>query len=119
MAIKIIAKSKLKELPFLSFWYFSLFLPLAATALVLTIKSFLPPVVPLFYGQAEGERIIAPMLGLLIIPATSLFITAINTILSLFSKDIFLKKTLILGAFFISILLSISLVKIIFLVGFF
>ncbi len=108
-----------KDAPFKSSIYTSLVLNLVAIASVLIFKGFLPPVVPLFYGKAIGEGQLVPVLGLLIAPATSIIITILNLVTSSLTHDMFLKKIYAASALLISLLTTISVIKIIFLVGFF
>ncbi len=83
------------------------------------LKDFLPPVVPLFYGGASGEGQLVPTLGLLIAPGVALIITLLNIGLSTITKDDFSKKALAIAAFVVSILTTVTIIKIFFLVGFF
>ena len=92
----------------------------AAVALSLVLlRSFLPPLVPLFYGHPVGEAQLTNTLGLFIVPGVSLLITMLNLCASLWVKDDFLKKLLAISAIVISALTAITITKIIFLVGFF
>lgn len=107
------------KLPLKGYFYASLALILFTSLSVVVLKSLLPPVVPLFYGRATGETQLVPAFALLIAPGFSLLFTLINLGLVFLSNDLFLKKILILGAFAVSLLSSITVFKIIFLVGFF
>lgn len=106
-------------MPFKSFAYFSLIINIIFVAIIVIIKSFLPPVVPLFYGLPAGSEQLVPTLELAIAPVLGLLITLLNIFLSGLVKDVFLKKTLIITSAFISLLLAITVTKIILLVGFF
>ncbi len=108
-----------KNAPFKSSIYFSVSLNLLTALLILIFKSVLPPVVPLFYGKAIGEGQLVPVLGLLIAPSTSLVITILNLTISSLTHDVFLKKVYAAAALLISLLTTISVIKIVFLVGFF
>lgn len=94
-------------------------LSLFSALLILVFKGILPPQIPLFYGLPVGETQLTPYWGFLIAPAASLVISAINIFISSQITDSFYKKVLIISAFFISILVAITTVRIIFLVGFF
>jgi len=109
----------LKNLPFKNYLYLSLGLDVATILVIFFFKSFLPPVVPLLYGNPTGTGQLIPTLGLLIAPGVSLVITIINTILSLLTKNDFQRKILMLSAFIVSILTTITVIKIFFLVGYF
>lgn len=114
---------KIKELwgkvPLKSYIYSSLGITLAVSLFAILVKGVLPPEVPLFYGKPVGEEQLASSLGLVIAPGVSLLVTLVNTILSAFVEDPFLKKALVISAFFVSLLTAITIFKIIFLVGFF
>lgn len=94
-------------------------LSLVSVILIVLFRGILPPQVPLFYGQPVGEGQLVSSWGFLIAPASSLLITAVNVFFSTRVSDIFYKKVLIISAFFVSVLVIITTVKIIFLVGFF
>lgn len=119
MANKIQPVSLWKRLPYKGYVYASLFLSLLTVAVVLAGRSFLPPIVPLFYGRPVGEEQLVISLGLLIAPGISIFITILNVIVAFFINNTFFKKILIAGGFLVSLLVSITVIKIIFLVGFF
>jgi hypothetical protein len=108
-----------KKLPLRGVIYGSFGINLASVALILALRSFLPPVVPLFYGQPYGEFQLVPTLGLLTVPATSVLITLINSIIATRLHDHFYKKALIFSSLFVASLGLIAILKIIFLVGFF
>jgi len=107
------------RVPFRNYVYVSLGLNLLTALGVILIKGSLPPVVPLFYGKPLGEGQLIPTLGLLVAPGVSTLITLVNVVLGLAIKDDFLKKILISSAFLVSMLTTITVVKIVSLVGFF
>ena len=86
---------------------------------VLILKNNLPPLVPLLYGRPAGEAELIVTAGLFIAPAASLIITVLNLLISLWVKDDFLKKILAISSIVIAGLMAITIIKIIFLVGFF
>ncbi len=86
---------------------------------ILVLRGNLPPKLPLFYGKPVGEAELTTITGFLIAPAAALSITCFNTLLSFVFKDVFVKKILILSSLFATLLIAITLVKIITLVGFF
>lgn len=94
-------------------------LTIASAMAIVVLKNWLPPLVPLFYGKPSGSGQLVTTYELLIAPGVSLLVIIINTFLSLYIPDLFLKKTLIIGAFLLSLLTAITVFKIIFLVGFF
>ncbi len=108
-----------KKIPYRGCIYASVFLNTVSAIAIFALKGFLPPVVPLFYGLPTGAEQLTPTLGLLLVPAVGLIITFINVFVSVISKDDFLKKSLIISSVFISLLLTITVIKIVLLVGFF
>ena len=108
-----------KNLPLRGYIYASFSIDLVLVIIVLALRNFLPPVVPLFYGLPSGENQLVPQLGLLIVPGVSLLITILNTSIASSSKDEFFKTTLIVSSALISVLAAVAVLKIIFLVGYF
>jgi len=119
----MLPKLKLLDLwaktPFKSLASSSFAINLALILIVVLLKDILPPEVPLFYGKPVGEMQLTSALGLLIAPIAAIFITVINIALNFWVRDLFAKKILIISAFFVSVLTAITILKIIFLVGFF
>jgi len=105
------------SVPFRGYIWAALATNLAVILLVLSIRKFLPPQVPLLYGTAEGEGQLAPSLALAIPNLTALLITMVNLAISASTKDDFLKKTLVLTALAATFFASITTIKIVFLVG--
>lgn len=106
-----------KNLPFLPYIYISLGTSILVVLVVLLVQRFLPPQVPLFYGAPASEKQLTSSLGLIIPSLASIIISVFNVSLTFLAKDIFIKKTLVLTTFLISIFAAITTVKIIFLVG--
>lgn len=77
----------------------------------------LPPVVPLYYGLAYGtERLVSS--NFLILPSViSLVIISLNSIISMFVEDIFLKKTLTFAGLAATLFSAITTINIILVVG--
>ena len=84
---------------------------------VLLRERFLPNQVPLFYGLPEGEEQLSSSLGLVVPNLISITILLINVLISLFTKDEFLKKTLIITGFVAISFATITTIRIILLVG--
>jgi hypothetical protein len=85
--------------------------------LILALQNRLPPVVPLFYGKAQGEEQLVSRLWLTLPSLVSILIIIVNTLFIRLIKDAFLQKVL-LGLIIVSVALSsITIVKIIFLIG--
>ena len=87
--------------------------------IILILKGFLPPIVPLFYGLPDGVEQLTPYFGLILAPAIGLVIPFVNIFISNTIRDIFLKKALVISSAFISLLLAITIIKIVLLVGLF
>ncbi|HJX59364.1 hypothetical protein A2V61_03855 [Candidatus Woesebacteria bacterium RBG_19FT_COMBO_47_8] len=110
-------KKILEAIPFRNYVYASLVVNLLSLAMVLLLRGHLPPQVPLFYGTAEGDGQLAGSLALIIPNLVAILITAVNLSLAFFIKDEFSKKTLVIAALAATFLASITVGKIIFLVG--
>lgn len=119
MKVTVKATGAWKNLPFAEYIVISVVLSLVTIAMTVILTGKLPPVVPLFYGRPVGEGQLVPTLSLLLAPGAAIILTIINTFLAILSKDDFLKKILVLTSFLVSLLLCITVAKIILLVGFF
>lgn len=108
-----------KNLPDKGYVYFSVILSLLSAISIIVLKSFLPPVVPLFYGLPVDSSQLVPSLALLIAPGVAILITFINISLTNLSDDVFFKRTLVASQAFISLLLGIAVLRIVLLVGLF
>ncbi len=108
-----------EKIAFINYIYFALALNLLNVIAVLLMKNNLPPQVPLFYGFTESEQQLTTSFGLLIPGVFSFLLTLGNVIFSIFIKNNYLKKILSITSFTISLLSLITVIKIIFLVGFF
>lgn len=109
----------LRSLPFKGYFISSFAISLVLAGLIFVLKNLLPPVVPLFYGKPVSEAVLVPSLELMLAPGIATIFGTINAILAFFVSDDFLKKTLAIASLFISILSAITIVRIVFLVGFF
>jgi hypothetical protein len=108
-----------KNLPCKGCVYFSIALNLLLAGLILILKGFLPPIVPLFYGLPDGAEQLIPYFGLTIAPAIGLIVTFVNVLISNAINDKLLRSALIISSVFISLLLAITTVKIVLLIGLF
>ena len=108
-----------KKVVFRNYFLAAIIINVAVVLLLVILRNFLPPLVPLFYGRPTGDAQLTKTFGLLIAPGTSLLITAVNLCLSLWVKDVFVKQLLAISAIIISVLTTITIIKIIFLVGYF
>ena len=107
-----------KNLPFGSFFYSALALGVLSLVFSLIAQRFLPPVVPLLYGLPSGADELIPSWLLIIAPGISLLITGLNIFLALKLKDKFIKTILSTSALLLAVLSTITVLKIVFLVGF-
>lgn len=85
--------------------------------LILVLRNNIPPEVPLFYGKPQGVEQLASQ-NILIIPALfAIIITILNSLISNFIKDNFLQKVLAGIMVTVTMLSTITIFRIIFLVG--
>lgn len=92
-------------------------LNLAVAGSILILQNSLPPEVPLFYGMPSGREQLADQIYLLIPPAAALLIIATSAVLSSSTRDSYL-QTIFSGLTLVVTLLStITVVKIMLLVG--
>jgi hypothetical protein len=109
----------LKKIPFANLAYSAFALNFILAVTLLVIKDYIPPVAPLFYGLPAGRAQLVSSWALLIAPGAGVIIMLINVLFARFSKDLFFKKVLIVSGFCVSLLIAITVIKIIFLVGLF
>ena len=112
-----IDKDLLASLPFSNWVYASFVINLVVIAFVLTVRRWLPPQVPLFYGMAEGEGQLSRSIFLPIPSIAAIVVSIVNIFISLAVKDTFIKKILIVAGLAATFLATITVVKIVFLVG--
>jgi len=108
-----------KKVAFKNLFLASVVIDVVAALAVVILENFLPPVLPLFFGLPTGETQLVGRLGLLIAPAAAFLLTILNLNVSLLTHDQFLKKILAVSALVVSVLIVITILKIILLVGFF
>jgi len=112
-------KTVLENISFLNLVYTTLALNILNILIVLAMRSKLPPQLPLFYGFTESEQQLTSPVGLLLPGVVSFIFTLFNVTLSILLTDDFLKKILSVASFTVSLLSLITVVKIIFLIGYF
>lgn len=108
-----------KKVTFKNYFLAAIIINLLISLSLLVLKSFLPPLAPLFYGRPSGESQLTSFLGLFIAPGVSIVITVVNLLLNLWTEDIFLKRLLATTAVIVSVMSAITIVKIVFLIGYF
>jgi hypothetical protein len=110
--------SILKKLPLRSFGVSAIALDIITVICIVLLSSKLPPVVPLLYGRPIGAAQLVPGIGLVIAPVAAMCISIINIFIAYRIKDDFSKRIFVVSSFFISVLVAITVIKIILLVGF-
>lgn len=105
------------RLPFKKLIAVILVLNLLIISLIFIFKNNLPPELPLFYGLPEGEDQLASTIALIIPSIISVSILIINSTISLFVNNEFLKKTLVASILITSFFSIIATFKIFLLVG--
>jgi len=83
--------------------------------IILIFFKHLPPKLPLFYSLSWGEKELVSSNQFLIIPATIILMALVNLILSwqLHSSQSFFKKILLINSCILSLILTITVIKII------
>lgn len=110
-------KEKFERLPLRKFYVFSFFLNIFIISIGILAKLVLPPEIPLFYGFPQSNQQISQSLFLFIPPLISLTFTLFNAYLSIFVDNTYLKKVFAFSSILVSMLSTVTVVKIIFLVG--
>lgn len=92
-----------------------LFISLIITVIIFTLFKFLPPKLPLFYSLPWGEGQLATPQQFLVIPASISIVALLNLIISgqLHEQQYFFKKVLLLSSGAVTIILTITFIKII------
>ncbi len=112
-------RHKLRKLsvPYVKYFTAILIVNIAVIIAIALLASSIPPIVPLFYGLAHGEDQLVPQSFLLLPPAIAALITVINASISIVTNDQFIKRVLTGTTFAATILSTITIIKIILLVG--
>ena len=84
---------------------------------VLLIKNNLPPVVPLYYGRPEAVDQLAPNIFLTLPAIFAICVIILNIFLTKIIRDSFLKQVLMALTIVVTLLSTITIIKIAFLVG--
>lgn len=107
----------LDQIPYKTCVYTAFAINILVIILIFVLKKHLPPQVPLYYGLARGEQQLAENIGLSFPSLISSLILVTNLTLAYLLKDNFLQKILVISGLASSILATIAVTKIIFLVG--
>ena len=97
--------------------YISFAINIFTIILVFVFGKFLPPEVPLLYGLAEGESQLVGKNSLVLPSLISITVVLANTAVSLLISDDYLQKALMVTAFASSIIASVAILEVLFLVG--
>ncbi len=107
----------LEKLPLKGYFNASWILNFIIIIFSLLIQKRLPPQIPIFYGLPQGEAQLSSPIGILIPSVSSLIFVLLNLFLINIIKDEFIKKVLVVAGLTTAVFASITVVKIIFLVG--
>ncbi len=109
--------NKIEKLPLKAYFKASLIINFTIIIFSLLIQKRLPPQIPIFYGLPQGEAQLSSPIGILIPSVSSLIFVLLNLFLINIIKDEFIKKVLVVAGLTTAVFASITVVKIIFLVG--
>ena len=108
---------KLEKLPLKGYFNASWIINFIIIIFSLLVQKRLPPQIPIFYGLPQGEAQLSSPIGILIPSVSSLIFVLLNLFLINIIKDEFIKKVLVVAGLTTAVFASITVVKIIFLVG--
>ena len=108
-----------KKITFRNYFLGATFLAILSAVGIASVKNYLPPLIPLFYGKPIGVEQLAPTWVFFILPGLSLLIVGLNLLINIFTNDELIKKILAIGSFVISLMAAVTVAKIILLIGFF
>ncbi len=94
-----------------------LIINLVLIGVLILIRDYLPSEVPLLYGKPYGIEQLVPKLALTVPPVISCVVIIVNEVLSRFIKNAFLKQLMFGTSVMVTILTTITVVKIVLLVG--
>ena len=114
---KAIKASLLKKVPLKQLLLATLILALLTIGFVVISLNHLPPEVPLFYGLPEGEDQLASATSLIVPSLVSIAVFLINATTVYLLEDKFIQSMLVVATFAVTLLSSITTIKIILLVN--
>jgi hypothetical protein len=94
------------------------FVNLLVVAAVILLQSKLPPEIPLFYGLPDGEKQLAPTLALVAPNTTALIVTVVNSLIAAKIGNDLIRKALVASSIAATFLATVTVIKIILLVGY-
>jgi quinol-cytochrome oxidoreductase complex cytochrome b subunit len=107
----------LPSVPFKNYLSYAIVANIIVIVLVLLLRFFLPPQVPLYYGLPESSSQLVPSWYLPIPSLLSLLVIGVNITIAKALEDEFLKSILIFSSIAVTFFSLITTVKIVFLVG--
>lgn len=110
-------KEKFDRLPLKKFYIAAFLISLFVALIALISRFILPPEIPLFYGLPQSNQQLSSSVYLFLPSLVSIIFTSINAYTSTFIDINYLKKVFAFSSLIVSILASITTLKIIFLVG--
>lgn len=113
----VVGNEKFDRLPLKKFYIVSFFVGVITSVIALLAKLILPPEIPLFYGLPQTGQRVTTSIYLVLPPLISVVLTVINAYISMFTESTYLKKVLAFSTIVVSSLVSITVIKIILLVG--
>ncbi len=117
MAIFKKVKPEFEKIPLKGLFIASFLVSAFGILIGIIAQFFLPPQIPLYFGLPQTNAQLAKPLFIILPSFLSLFISMINTIISIRVSDAYLKKTLAFASLAVCILAIVTTLKIIFLVS--
>lgn len=115
--IKQLVDIKFEKIPLLKIVIVCLLINVSLIIIGTLSQFILPPQIPLFFGLPQTEQQLASSIYIILPALLSLIITLFNLFLVTKLYDIYLKKMFIFTSLVLTLLSSVAIIKIIFLVG--
>lgn len=114
---KIRIDPKFEKLPLFNLIIILIIINLIILVIGLISKLILPPQIPIFFGLPQTEEQLGPSILIIMPTAICLAFILINTYVATKIENNYIKKALVFGSLAITLLSTIAILKIIFLVG--
>ena len=108
-----------KQIIFRNYFLIAGLLGVVSIAGIVVVRNYLPPLLPLFYGKPVGPEELASKDFLFFVPLGSIAISFVNLSISKSTKDALIKKILAVSSLVVVFMSTVTVAKIILLVGFF
>lgn len=105
------------SLPYKEIFGFCLLVNILVALFIVFFKNFLPPVVPLFYGLPVGEEQLVPRIFLTVPSIVATVLIIINIFIAKVSSGNFIQRVLVGLTMTLTLLASVTTMKIFFLVA--